>query len=268
MDNDLPETGFGESPSLITAEELKTWILEETPDFYVINKPGWVVCHPSKNGPWSSLVGALREYSGRDRLHLVSRLDRETSGLVIVAKNHGAASRLQTAFARRNTRKEYWAILVGSLAEFRRTESVLERDTASPVAIKQRVSFGRGKLAVTEFEPCQQGKEVTLCRIIPDTGRKHQIRAHAAWLEHPVLGDKIYGPDAGLYLKFIENGFTEELRTALKIPRQALHASRLEVWGEDWRYVFHAPMTEDFATWIREAGMENPEVEQAPIEKV
>ena len=158
-------------------DELETWILEEDDDLIVLNKPGWLVCHPSKNGPWSSLVGAVREARNLERIHLVSRLDRETSGLVVLAKHRKSASQLQTAFAQRRTKKRYLALLKGHLEEERRTESNLENDPESPVHVQQRVSFGgRGKSAETQFRPLEYWGENTLVEVIPITGRKHQIR--------------------------------------------------------------------------------------------
>ena len=82
---------------LIDLEELRTWILFEDNDLLVVNKPGDVVCHPSKNGPWSSLVGACREYTGLETLHMPSRLDRETSGVVVLVKNHTVLPHLAVA---------------------------------------------------------------------------------------------------------------------------------------------------------------------------
>lgn len=238
----LQDSPFGPEPPLIQPDQLESWILEEDADLLVFNKPGWVVCHPSKNGPWSSLVGAAREARGLDKVHLVSRLDRETSGLVLLARNHLTASRLQTAFAQRRTCKRYRALLQGRLEETRTTESLLEPDPRSPVVVQQRVAFGgRGKGAVTTFRPLEYWGAHTLAEIIPETGRKHQIRVHAAWLGHPVLGDKIYGGDPTCYLEFIEEGWTARLETVLGFPRQALHAAELTVWGEDFRHTFRAP---------------------------
>jgi 23S rRNA pseudouridine1911/1915/1917 synthase len=239
----MPEmTPYGPEPPLITRQALEGWILQEDEDLIVVDKPGWVVCHPSKNGPWSSLVGAVREARGLERIHLVSRLDRETSGLVILAKHHRAASQLQTAFARRHTRKRYRALLRGRLESPRTTESNLENDPASPVAVQQRVCFGgRGKAALTHFRPLEYWGGHTLAEVVPESGRKHQIRVHAAWLEHPVAGDKIYAGDPGCYLEFIEHGWTPALARRLVFPRQALHAAELEIWGEGFRYAFQAP---------------------------
>ena len=144
----LPQSPYGEVPPLLTPEILEQTLLFEDDDLLVFNKPGWIVCHPSKNGPWSSLVGAVREWLGVEKIHLVSRLDRETSGLVVLAKHHAVASRLQTAFAKRCTRKRYLALLVGQFVGEQVTESNLEPDPDSPVYVQQRISFGgRGKPA-------------------------------------------------------------------------------------------------------------------------
>ncbi len=233
---------FGPEPPLIEPAELEGWILYEDASLVVLNKPGWVVCHPSKNGPWSSLVGAVREARGLERVHLVSRLDRETSGLVLLAKDHRTASRLQTAMAARRTRKRYLALLRGRLGEARTTESNMEPDPDSPVAVQQRVCFGgRGKPAVTHFRPLEYWGAHTLAEVEPVTGRKHQIRVHAAWLGHPVLGDKIYGGDPGCYLEFVAQGWTPRLESVLGFPRQALHAATLEIHGDGFHHCFAAP---------------------------
>ncbi len=226
---------------LVVPEQLENWILEENEDVIVLNKPGWLVCHPSKNGPWSSLVGAVREARGLDKVHLVSRLDRETSGIVVLARHHRAASRLQTAFAKRNTRKRYLALLRGRLKEERSTESQLEKDPESPVVVQQRVCFGRGKSAITHFKPLEYWGENTLAEVTPVTGRKHQIRVHASWLEHPILGDKIYSGDPTWYLEFVEKGWTDRLEQELRYPRQALHAQSLEIWGDGFRFKWESP---------------------------
>jgi 23S rRNA pseudouridine1911/1915/1917 synthase len=212
---------------MITPEELESWILCETPDLLVINKPGLVVCHPSKQGPWSSLVGACREYLGVDRLHMPSRLDRETSGVVVLAKNRESASRLQTAVERRRVRKMYWAILTGDLAERCIVSQSIARDEQAEFASKHHVVEEGGHPAVTEFEPLAWGGGYTFVRVVPRTGRTHQIRVHAAWLGHAIAGDKLYGPNPGLMLEFAKKGFTPEIDAALPLRRHALHAAEL-----------------------------------------
>ena len=101
----------------MTPAELQGWIISETEDLLVVNKRAHVVCHPSKHGAWSSLVSACREYCGSERLHLVSRLDRETSGVVVLARNPATASRLQRAMQAREAMKTYLAILEGEVRQ-------------------------------------------------------------------------------------------------------------------------------------------------------
>ena len=89
-----------EEAPLVDPDQLSEWIIYEDQDLLVFDKPGWLVCHPSKNGPWSSLVGAAKEYLNVDSIHLVSRLDRETSGVVMLAKHRKAASLWQKELSR------------------------------------------------------------------------------------------------------------------------------------------------------------------------
>lgn len=238
---------------LIVPGELPSWIVGRDDDFLAFNKPGDVVCHPSKNGPWSSLVGAVREYFGLETLHLVSRLDRETSGIILIALNREAASRAQTAVERHWVSKTYLAILEGEMPEPVFVDAPLRPDTASPVLVKQCVGDGPdARTAVTFFEPVVCGNGFTLARVELHTGRKHQIRAHAKHIGFPVFGDKLYGNDERLYLELCENGLTAELRAKLPFPRQALHAARLVFKSPDFRRTFEAPLPADMADFLRE----------------
>ncbi len=229
---------------MIAAEEVPRWILHEDADLLVIDKPGDVVCHPSKAGPWSSLVGAAREYTGLPTMHLIFRLDRETSGVVVLAKNPAMASRLQKAMQKRKVGKVYFAILTGELRDVTVVDQPLGDDTGSPVFMKSAVVTG-GQPSVTRFEPVAAASGFTLARVVTESGRKHQIRAHAQWLGHSLMGDKIYGPDARLFLEFIETGWTEALAAKLFIPRQALHCAEIDLRATGLPYVFAAPLAAD-----------------------
>ncbi len=239
---------------LITPEEIKSWILHEDERLIVINKPGDVVCHPSKAGPWSSLVGAVREYTALPVVHLVFRLDRETSGVVVLTKDAAMASRLQTALMNRRVGKAYLAILTGALPGPVVVNQPLGDDVASPVFIKSAVC-AEGKPAVTHFAPVGAGGGFTLARVVTETGRKHQIRVHAHWLGHPLVGDKIYGPDDRLYLDFIDRGWSDALAEKLLLPRQALHCAEIDLnpAGLDW--IFQAPLATDMQAFCTGRGI-------------
>lgn len=238
-------------PPLIEPAALASWIIHEDDDYYVVDKPGWVVCHPSKNGPWSSLVGALREHSGRDVLHLVSRLDRETSGVVVVAKTAAASRLLQKALQQQLVAKEYLAILAGELGHPFSVNQPIRGDGASQVRIKQAVGFSRtAKNSSTGFQPLATGNGYTLARVTPVTGRKHQIRVHAQWIGHPVVGDKLYGGDESLYLEFVECGWTARHAAVLPLRRQALHAARIEFNVGGRVLGWSSPLPQDMAAFI------------------
>lgn len=256
---------FGEQAGLVDLGEFPSWIIYEDDNFLVLNKPGWLVCHPSKNGPLSSLVGAAREYLGADVLHLVSRLDRETSGVVVLAKNKPTASAAQSAVdGRGDVSKTYLAILEGRLEGCHTISQPLADDKKSLVAIKMccAVQKPSAKAAVTIFTPLTHsvgGGDFTLAQVKILTGRKHQIRAHAQWMNHCVVADKIYGSDETLYLDFIEKGFTEDMAAVLPMKRQALHAFEMDFSRVFEGLKFRAPLQPDFLDFMREHKMELPE---------
>jgi 23S rRNA pseudouridine1911/1915/1917 synthase len=229
---------------MITRAELVKWIVHEDDRLLVVAKPGDVVCHPSKQGPWSSLVGAAREYLGLPTVHLVFRLDRETSGIVVLAKDARTASILQTAMQQRKVGKTYDAILVNELAGEVTVNQPLGDDTASPVFVKSAVRPD-GQPAITHFMPLAVCRGFSLVRVVTETGRKHQIRAHAQWLGYPIVGDKIYGPDARCYLEFMDHGWTAALAEKLLLPRQALHCASIDLRPAGFDALFCAVMPED-----------------------
>jgi 23S rRNA pseudouridine1911/1915/1917 synthase len=238
---------FGPEPECLTIEELKSLILFENEHLLVLDKPGWIVCHPSKNGPFSSLVGAAREYCNVETLHLVFRLDRETSGVVVLAKNRKYARICQMAIEKRDeVQKEYYVILEGELPMYTYVNQHLARDMESPVYVKMTVrKSNSSQSARTHFVPVFARNGYTLVRIVLETGRKHQIRAHAEWLKHKVVGDKVYGPDASLFLEFAEHGWTPRLQQMLPMRRQALHAGNITFNTPEYHQTFTAPLAWD-----------------------
>lgn len=248
---------IGRPVRLITREEFEQWILFEDSRLLVVNKPGDVVCHPSKAGPWSSLVGAAREYTGLPRIHLVFRLDRETSGVVVMTKESKTAGRLQTASQDRRIAKRYWTILTGELTAAVTVNQPLGPDLASAVYVKSTVVAGPdSQEAVTHFSPLATGGGFSFAQVDLETGRKHQIRAHARWLGYPVVGDKIYGPDDRLYLEFIDHGWTEALAERLLLPRQALHCAEIGLAETGLPAFFRAPLPEDLRRFCAERGID------------
>ncbi|MCH2156955.1 MAG: RluA family pseudouridine synthase [Opitutales bacterium] len=260
-DSILDPRWFETEAPLVDPEELNTWILHEDDNLLVINKPGWLVCHPSKKGPWSSLAGAVREQWQMDQVHMVARLDRETSGLVIFAKHPKAARRYQMAMSQRRVEKTYFALLAGRMSlelNDRLTVDIpLVRDRKSLVHVKVKAQKGQqGQRATTYFMPRAYGERSTWVEIGLETGRKHQIRAHAEWMGHSVIGDKIYGPDANWFLEFIDSGWTPEMAAALIHPRQALHCARMHFLFEDGEERdFEAPLTEDLVELLKREGI-------------
>lgn len=243
---------------LITPAELRAWLLYEDSRVAAVNKPPDVVCHPSKAGPWSSLAGAVREHLGLAAAHLVFRLDRETSGVVLFAKTAADARALQGAMSARKADKTYLAVLTGELPGPVTVDQPLGRDEASPVAAKSAVRPD-GQAAVTAFTPLSRGGGFTLARVKTETGRKHQIRAHAQWLGYPLAGDKIYGPDERLFLDFIAGGWTPALEERLLLPRQALHCSRIDLSRAGLATDFFAPLPPDLRAFCAARGLAVPE---------
>lgn len=252
----MSETPFHESSApKVNPEVFPDWILFEDEDYLVINKPGWLVCHPSKDGPFSSLVGTCREYCGLEEIHLVSRLDRETSGVVLLAKNRKAGSMAQKAVQARRLSRTYLGIVEGEVSGPLVAEGWLGNDPDSSVFVKQRVTkrSAKAKRARTLLKPLLGSKEFTLVVVRPETGRKHQIRVHSQWLGHPLVGDKLYGRDETLYLEFVSKGWTDRLGKELLLPRQALHACVFDLETEGGRLIYAAPLPLDFRDFCTRA---------------
>ncbi|HVF71751.1 MAG TPA: RluA family pseudouridine synthase [Chthoniobacterales bacterium] len=228
-------------------------IVGETDDLIVVDKPPFLLVHPSKPGHLRTLWGELKqllafEIANGGQVSIVNRLDRETSGLVLVAKNAVAARRLGLLMQKQRIAKEYLAVVHG-WPEWQATtvDSPLVRQGAhgpSLVWLKQQI-HPAGAPARTDFEVAQRfhandGERFAIVRAVPKTGRTHQIRVHLSSLGHPIGGDKIYGRDERLYLEFIETGWTPRLQRNLLLPRHGLHSATLEI-ADEGRWVSDLP---------------------------
>jgi len=192
---------------------------------------------------WKQLRELLAfEIASGGQVSIVNRLDRETSGLVLVAKTARAARDFGLLMQRHSFRKEYLAIVWGWPEwEHKLIDAPLDRQSKhqhSVIWLKQMIHVA-GAPSQTEFfverrfrKSTSSGDRFSVIRAIPRTGRTHQIRVHLASIGHPIIGDKIYGPDEQLYLDFIETGWTPELEQRLLLPRHALHSAKLEIQGE------------------------------------
>ncbi|MDB6175469.1 MAG: rna pseudouridylate synthase [Chthoniobacteraceae bacterium] len=221
--------------------------------------------HPSKpNGRrtlWHELRDILAfEIANGGQVSIINRLDRETSGLTLVAKSHAAARTFHQIMEQRGIEKEYLALVWGWPIhdEFTIEVPLLHQRDVEPFRIYlKQIGHPDGALASTRFKverrfskATSNGDQFAIVRCFPKTGRMHQIRVHLSEYGHPIVGDKIYGPDEGCYLEFIETGWTDALARRLILPRQALHSAALHVAAH--ALSFKSPLPEDLASWIKE----------------
>ncbi|MEI2726044.1 MAG: RluA family pseudouridine synthase [Verrucomicrobiota bacterium] len=209
-------------------------IIHEDDELLVVNKPADLVCHPTKGDEFSSLISRVRLHLGSmAQPHLVNRLDRETSGVTVVAKSAAVAGELGRLWEARAVEKEYLAIVHGHVRnEHGLIAAPLGKDEHSRVAIKDCVrADGRRR------KPSSRSNGGSKRRIpSSDFGRTRaastRYRIHLAHFGHPIVGDKIYGGDEDLYLALVEHRLTEEQRARLILANQALHASAVRF---NWR---------------------------------
>jgi 23S rRNA pseudouridine1911/1915/1917 synthase len=222
-------------------------ILFEDDDLIVINKPAGLTVHPGAGQRQHTLVNALLSHcttlsgiGGKERPGIVHRLDKETSGCLVVAKNDLAHRELSRQFADRTVEKIYLALVAGKL---RKPADVIEEKIGRHPVHRQRMSVTtkRGRTAKTEYRVVRSNDEASLIECRLHSGRTHQVRVHLHHLGHPVLGDKVYGA-----------------RTVKNFPRQMLHAWKLGFrhprTGEGKQ--FQAPVPDDFKEAVAGTGLQ------------
>jgi len=211
-------------------------VLYEDEYLIAVNKTGNLPCHPSGAYLENTLLHFLKKKLKVDSLHFVNRLDRETSGVVIVAKDVISARNLSDQFMTRQVRKFYSVVVEGVFPDKLDVKGWLLQDEKSVVRKKRCFQSGdscrpfclKSEWSETLFELKEQYKGIALVNAELMTGRMHQIRATLCSLGYPVVGDKIYGVDESIFLRFINDQLTDEDRSKLRLGRQALHARELQ----------------------------------------
>ncbi|MBC8207402.1 MAG: RluA family pseudouridine synthase [Kiritimatiellales bacterium] len=225
--------------SEVLPEDIPLDILYEDPHMIVINKPAGLVVHPAAGNADGTLVNALLHHctdlagiGGEKRPGIVHRLDKDTSGVMVVAKTEKAMVELARQFKARETEKEYQAIVRGvPEPSTGHIETTIGRH---PVLRKKMMAnVKRGRHAVSDYSVMEALKNAALLRVRIETGRTHQIRVHMALIKHPVLGDRLYA--------------RPQPADAVWPDRQMLHAAKLSIAHPDSgdRLWFHAPLPPD-----------------------
>ena len=219
------------------AEDIPLDIVYEDDDILVLNKPADLVVHPAA-GNWSgTLVNALLHYKPTlemlPRAGIVHRLDKDTTGLMVVAKTLIAHTSLVEQLQARDVSREYLALVHGNVVAGSTIEANIGRH---PVDRKRQAVTEGGKEAVTHYRIEERFPHHTLLRVALETGRTHQIRVHLSWKHMPIVGDQVYGGRPR-----VPAGASESVRQAVQqFPRQALHATRLGL---------HHPVSGDYLQW-------------------
>jgi len=219
----------------------------EEKEFVVFDKPSGVLIHPqSKKTPYS-LIDELKYQFGRDA-NIAHRIDQETSGLVLCAKNKESERDIKMMFQEREMQKKYLALVHGEFREPLCVEEPLLRFQAESALVRMVVKVDpKGKPSKTDFKPLKYFPEhnMTLVECAPHTGRQHQIRVHLFHVKHPIVGDPIYGQSEENIIRFLDRELTPQDRIENSgATRLLLHASELEF--ELYNKIYHIKSKVDF----------------------
>lgn len=222
-------------------------ILFQDQRIIVIAKPSGTLSHPTDKVLHNTVTHLLSKQLGR-KVYLAHRLDRETSGAMVLALDADAARGLHEQFVAHAVRKEYLAVVFGTVAW---TETVVDAPLGAEgraIRVRRAVGGVGGQSAVTEFRLLATDGRRSLISACPRTGRLHQIRAHLAYIGHPLVGDKLYCGDGEVYMKAVRREVSRADLAALGAGRQLLHSWRLAFLhpGDGRSLAFEAPVPDDF----------------------
>jgi 23S rRNA pseudouridine1911/1915/1917 synthase len=227
----LPE----ESDSSLPAEDIPLEILYEDDSLVVLNKAANMIVHPGRGNYHGTMAGALQfhfdqlsDMAGQLRPGIVHRLDRDTTGVIIVAKDNQIHSRLSSQFEKREVTKEYRALIWGN-PDF--DSDTIETHMSVHPGKREKMQVcepgGNSREATTRYEVIQRFKKATYIRLLPKTGRTHQLRVHMSHLGHPILADSLYRGRSQVTQADLNPQGDAAAENAILIQRQALHAMRL-----------------------------------------
>ncbi len=213
----------------------------------VISKPGGTLSHPTDKVLRNTVTYLLAQQLKR-KVYLAHRLDRETSGAMVLALDEDAARGLYEQFVARAVRKEYLAVVFGAVAWTKTVVDAPLGDEGKLIRVRRAVGGAHGQSAVTEFRRLATDGRLSLISATPRTGRLHQIRAHLAHIGHPLVGDKLYCGDGQVYLKAVRKEVSRADLDALGADRQLLHSWRLSFQhpSDGRALTFEAPVPDDF----------------------
>jgi 23S rRNA pseudouridine1911/1915/1917 synthase len=242
----------GHTPVVEDVVDVPLPILARGAGWLAVDKPSGIVVHPVNAVRENSLIRMLRRQEGTSTLRLAHRLDRETTGVLLIAEDAPTASALSTAFERGHVHKEYLAIVAGEVVGDEGTIDLpIGADDGRRVFVRRAVKNG-GERAVTRWRVERRLPEATLLRLHPETGRRHQLRVHLAASGHPILGDILYGrPDAD-YLDLL-SGTRDARREDGGPKRQLLHCACLNFPDPEraGNVEVQAPLPADFVERLR-----------------
>jgi len=219
------EVVIGYTPLVEPPLDLTFSILMRGAGWMAVDKPSGIPVHPVNKVRENSLIRMLRRQEGQEGLRLAHRLDRETTGVLLVAEDSATASRLSRAFMKGQVHKEYLAVVRGTVEKERGVIDLPVGDAEDSQVFTRRAT-GHGQEALTEWSVERRFDDTTLLRLFPRTGRRHQIRVHLEAVGHPILGDIMYGRGDRDYLELVK-GERDPRRDEAGPRRQLLHCARL-----------------------------------------